>query len=776
MIRALLLLASLSLTVAAGCTGHGPIAEDVMAPMGQPVPYATDEQRATFARGQEVALRRFSRSEGLGPAFNVTFCGSCHERPALGGSAGHYRDFFLAGRLTEDGAYLPAESAGDAGGVVRLYAHEDPFRPDLDPANDIVARRNPIPFFGVGLLAELSEDEILKNSDPEDSDGDGISGRPNYDRGFVGRFGRKSQTVSIEGFLRGPLFNHLGITTDPLTDAQKAALPVDSSGAGSTASRGFRLIPRAHAQVAAPDGPLTDEDGVADPELSTDDLFDLVSMSMLMAAPLVEDLSEQAERGRKAFDQAGCGDCHTPRLKGPRGPLPVYSDLLLHDMGPELADGVLMGEATGSEFRTQPLWGLTAVGPYLHDGRATTVRSAIEQHAGEGQGSADAFAALEADAQADLLEFLASLGGRAQYSAGLIPPGEPVPTAGDWGGPLPGLDDSEQARFEVGMRQFDREHGVADGVGAPRLNGDSCRACHFEPVVGGAGPRGTDVMRHGTLDEDGDFVAPEIGTIIHRTTAILGDLPRPDPDTLIFEPRQTPHLFGAGLIDGIPEAVIIAGEDPEDVDGDGISGRVHRTPGDRVGRFGWKAQVPSIPEFVRDAAGAELGMTLPSVAGLTFGATQDADGVADPELSLDQAAAIEDFLFLLAPPPRSPGDDPALEAAGEALFIDVGCADCHSPSLDGADGPVPLYSDLLLHAVLPEDTAGIEDTQAGMQEFRTAPLWGLARTAPYLHDGSAETPAEAILGHAGEAAAARDAFSALPQEQQEALEAFLGSL
>jgi len=149
--------------------------------------------------------------------------------------------------------------------------------------------------------------------------------------------------------------------------------------------------------------------------------------------------------------------------------------------------------------------------------------------------------------------------------------------------------------------------------------------------------------------------------------------------------------------------------------------------------------------------------------------------VADPELSLDDAAAIEDFLFLLAPPPRSPVD-PELEAQGEALFVDVGCAACHTPSLDGADGPVPLYSDLLLHAVLPEGSAGIEDGSAGMEEFRTAPLWGLARTAPYLHDGSAETPADAILGHAGEAEAARDAFSALPAEQQEALEAFLRSL
>ena len=80
------------------------------------------------------------------------------------------------------------------------------------------ANRNPIPFFDVGLLAEVSESEILQRVDEIDADGDGISGRANFDGGFVGRFGRKAQTVSIEGFIRGPLFNHLGITTDPLSE------------------------------------------------------------------------------------------------------------------------------------------------------------------------------------------------------------------------------------------------------------------------------------------------------------------------------------------------------------------------------------------------------------------------------------------------------------------------------------------------------------------------------------------------------------------------------
>ena len=771
------LIALVPALVLAGCPdGHGPIADDISAALGEPVPYATAEQLATFERGKEVALRRFSRADGLGPAFNVTFCASCHERPVLGGSAGGYRNFFIAARRTADGAYQPAMSSGPAGGVIRLYEYGEDAdaRPYFDPADDIVGRRNPIPFFGTGLIAQIAEEEILRRSDPDDSNNDGISGRPNYDQGFVGRFGRKAQTVSIEGFIRGPLFNHLGITTDPLTDAEKAALPVDSSSGATTASwfrSGFFRV--AHAQVSAPSSPLTDDDGVPDPELSNADLFDLVSMSMLMAAPLFEEETERTKAGRKQFDALGCDDCHAPRLDSPRGPIPVYSDLLLHDMGPELADGLIAGEATGSEFRTQPLWGICSVGPYLHDGRATTINEAIAMHGGEAEASRDAWLALEPGEQGDLHEFLLSLGGRDQYTDGLIPPGQAPPPEGAWGGPRPGVD---AERFEAGLLLFDKEFGPALGAGGPRLNGDSCRACHFEPVVGGAGPRGVNVMRHGILTDDGEFAVPAVGTILHRTTALHGVAPRAQAEATIFEHRQTPHVLGLGVIEGIDEAAILAGADPDDADGDGISGKVSWTDGGRLGRFGWKAQVPSIDEFVRDAVTAELGMTLPWVEGLTFGRVQDNDDVPDPEFPLEDATLLADLLRDFAPPPRTPGPDPAAEAAGEQLFVDVGCALCHTPELPGQDGPVPLYSDLLLHAVLPPGSLGIEDASADMEEFRTPPLWGVARTGPYLHSGEADTLEQAITLHAGEAVGVVAAFEALDADDRAALLAFVGSL
>ncbi|MFQ5413279.1 MAG: di-heme oxidoredictase family protein [Phycisphaerae bacterium] len=737
------------------------------------MPSATAAQLATFERGKAVFLRRFDRADGLGPGFNVTFCGACHERPTVGGSAGLYRNFVLSGTSTADGAFI----AGSFGGVVRAFNYDedfDAFRPVIPGDENVFAQRNAIPFFGVGLLAELSDEEILSRADPDDADGDGISGRVNRDSGFVGRFGRKAQTVSIEGFIRGPLQNHLGITTDPLSDAQRAMLPVDSSGAGLQGANGGKRRPVL--QAAAPEGPTSDDDGVPDPELSGEDLFDLVSFAMLLAAPMPEPPTAQTQRGRDRFDDIGCAACHTPMLNGPRGGIPVYSDLLLHDMGDALADGIVQSLATGSEFRTQPLWGLSAVGPYLHDGRAETVDAAILAHGGEARASREAYAALTTSEQADVVAFMLSLGGRDQFSTGLLPPDAPIPPVGAYGGPRRELTSEEAARFLRGRELFDRDFGHETGVGGPRFNGDSCRACHFEPVLGGAGPRGVNVMRHGTVSADGAFTAPAVGTILHKQTTDLGQPVVPQDGVTVFEHRQTPHTFGLGLIDAIDDATILAGADPDDADGDGISGRASVVADGRVGRFGWKAQVPSIAEFVRDGMAAELGITVEAQPDLTFGAIQDDDDVADPELSAADAEDLVFFIAMLAPPPRQTAAAGGDVALGEVVFEQVGCAKCHIPKLTSTVGPVPLFSDMLLHDILPAGAVGIEDTSAGMTEFRTAPLWGLSQTAPYWHTGEADTIDGAIQLHDGEAAAIRDAYLALDEPSREALLAFLGTL
>ena len=134
------------------------------------------------------------------------------------------------------------------------------------------------------------------------------------------------------------------------------------------------------------------------------------------------------------------------------------------------------------------------------------------------------------------------------------------------------------------------------------------------------------------------------------------------------------------------------------------------------------------------------------------------------------------FLSMLGGPPRQPAEDAAEVATGEALFTEIGCAKCHIPSLSGSMGDVPLYSDLLLHDILPPGSPGIEDGDASMTEFRTAPLWGLSQTAPYFHTGFADTIEEAIRFHDGEAIDIRVRYFLRSQADRDAVLAFLNTL
>ena len=438
-------------------------------------------------------------------------------------------------------------------------------------------------------------------------------------------------------------------------------------------------------------------------------------------------------------------------------------------MGESLADHIRMGEADGAEFRTQPLWGLSATGPYLHDGRASTIAEAILAHGGEGEPSRLAYEGLSEDGRADVEAFLRSLGGQDQASDGLLVPDAPVPEVGEIGGPARPLDDAEEARFVAGRAAFDRDRGLSSGLG-PAFNGDSCRACHFDPIIGGAGPIDLNVVRHGRID-GGVFTPPAMGTMVHRHSTTDG---RPAFDSLanVFELRQTPSVLGLGLIDAIPEATILALEDPDDADGDGIRGRAHVLPDGRVGRFGWKANVPSLAEFARDAMANELGVTLPVQEGLTFGRTSDEDDISDPEITKGELEDVTFFMSALSPPRRG-ADQPD----GDLLFTEAGCDACHVRSLKTSDGTsVALFSDLLLHDVAVVGATGIADGDASVREFRTPPLWGLPNTAPYLHDGSASDVEQAIAGHAGEALASAQAYQALTVSERQALLAFLGSL
>jgi CxxC motif-containing protein (DUF1111 family) len=400
---------------------------NLTADFGEPVAGLSPTDRLRFEAGRREFSRRFLRSEGLGPHFNATACVSCHEDPVGGGSGPRYRDFFLVGKPAEDGAlvklYPDCTAENDAEGdaelclpsiVIPTYGPRGtvaaPVPPDVEhpriPATaEVVARRNTPPVFGLGLFSLISDDEILSRADPDDVDQDGISGRVNVlpnEEGAIGRFGFKCQTSSIEGFTRGALMNQMGITSDSL----ELLFAADTS---SWLHHSPLAIKEAHAQAAEPRDSNFDFDGIRDPEISRGRLQNLVFFSENLAAPPRRLSSEASESGAAVFSEIGCNACHVASLETSRGMIHPYSDLLLHDMGPLLADGVVMGDAQGHEFRTQPLWGVCQHPPFLHDGRADTIEEAILLHGGEAQPARDRYAGLSPAEKSDLRSFLESL-------------------------------------------------------------------------------------------------------------------------------------------------------------------------------------------------------------------------------------------------------------------------------------------------------------------------------------------------------------------------------
>ncbi len=251
-----------------------------------------------------------------------------------------------------------------------------------------------------------------------------------------------------------------------------------------------------------------------------------------------------------------------------------------------------------------------------------------------------------------------------------------------------------------------------------------------------------------------------------------------------------PFIFGLGLIEAIPEARILARADPDDRDGDGISGRAGYDARGRLARFGRKAERATLRDFVELAAHLEMGLTTAAhphegtIAGAPF--PPGADPAAEPELDDAAVALLTDFVRYLGPPPRRPGataDDRRMIERGEELFHAIGCTACHVPSMTTGRHPVAaldrkriyLYSDLLLHDMGPE-LANICAPGAGPTELRTEPLMGLGRRGVYLHDSRTNDLHEAILLHGGEAAPARARFRALGELQQHYLVRFLQSL
>ena len=364
------------------------------------------------------------------------------------------------------------------------------------------------------------------------------------------------------------------------------------------------------------------------------------------------------------------------------------------------------------------------------------------------------------------------------------------------GDPLPGVTPVEFEEFRIGLDDFLEVETAEEGLG-PAFNATSCAICHSVPAIGGTslisevragrrGPRGEFVA----LYEDGESLFHLFSVPSHACQPVIPS------DATIIARRVPIPVFGAGLVEAIPDETLLALEDPVDRNRDGISGRaaivVDRATGQRrVGRFGWKAQHATLLAFSADAYRNEMGITndlFPHEggAGVSEDRMRRCDPIPEPEDIRDPRTGrrgidnFASFMKFLAPLGRGPVDEAA--RSGEQVFGAVGCAACHTPSL--TTGPssnplfdkrvVPLFSDLLLHDIGTGD--GIEQASGAADEIRTPALWGLRFRRPLLHDGSAAGIEEAIRRHAGEAELARRGFEQATASDRAALLAFLKSL
>jgi CxxC motif-containing protein (DUF1111 family) len=358
---------------------------------GDPLRKLTPEQRARFEKGREIFNREFTPETGLGPLFNAVACGECHEDPAPGGPGDEVE--IHATRLAADGFCDPL---ADLGGPVYQQQVTPALRAALGIDSEPVppqatsrARRTSPDIFGFGLLDAVPDAAILALADPYDHDQDGISGRPNrFVDGRLGRFGRKAFVPALAEFNEGAFPNEQGVT---------------SPGAPDEGSVGGQPLPPG-------------VDPLPEPEIDAESVELVTTFVRLLAPPAPMKLTREARRGGLLFSEAGCAACHVPTLMTgdsevralAHRKVDAYTDLLLHDMGPDLAD-ICLGLAAPSEFRTEPLMGLRLSEKFLHDGRAASIEEAIRAHAGEGAAARDRFAALSAEDRAALLAFLGSL-------------------------------------------------------------------------------------------------------------------------------------------------------------------------------------------------------------------------------------------------------------------------------------------------------------------------------------------------------------------------------
>jgi CxxC motif-containing protein (DUF1111 family) len=376
-----------------------------------------------------------------------------------------------------------------------------------------------------------------------------------------------------------------------------------------------------------------------------------------------------------------------------------------------------------------------------------------------------------------------------------------APPDGDlFDAPVEGLTDEELAAFARGDEEFGRQFAPNTGLG-PIFNDVSCATCHSGD--GRGRPRNALVR----IGSDADSFQNSVGGPQIQDKAIAGALAEHLPPGIPFSVRLPPPVFGAGLIEAIPEAAILANVDSLDADGDGISGRPNFVPaadfvpttepaggaGPKLGRFGRKAANAVLFQQVVTAYLQDMGITSPFLPAenrnpLSGTPIEAVDRVPDPEVLESTVQAVTHYVRALAPP--EPGEETPQRQEGRQLFTQITCARCHVPEFQTGASPlaalrnrtVHLYSDLLLHDMGPGLADNRPDGQANGSEWRTTPLWGLRLMRRFLngdafllHDGRARTVEEAILFHGGEAANAVVLFTQLTAAQKAALLSFVES-
>ncbi|HSG71473.1 MAG TPA: di-heme oxidoredictase family protein [Planctomycetaceae bacterium] len=375
-----------------------------------------------------------------------------------------------------------------------------------------------------------------------------------------------------------------------------------------------------------------------------------------------------------------------------------------------------------------------------------------------------------------------------------------------------------QDLFEHEWQPNDPLAAEGDGLG-PVFNARSCVACHFQGGVGGAGqnqhnvtafmalpnPKAGEsevvagvVHKDAVLDqfrESMDIVRSKFPIIKGLRTEIDGCVyQEPDFNPLIVASVNTPAIFGAGQIDRIPDSTIrnsrrwnLLSQIGQELQGkfDSIpAGRVRILPDGRVGKFGWKGQFASVEDFVAAACAVEIGLTNPKRA-QDKPHQQGSDDHAKLDLDRRQFRALVAFCESLPAPILESPESPELKqsiARGQELFSSIGCAVCHVPDVADVKG---VYSDFLLYSLEDRDSDNytivpseipLPSSEPRPNEWKTPPLWGVADSAPYMHDGRASTLMDAILQHNGDARTVKEKFGKLNNEDQQSVLAFLRAL